>query len=134
MASVNQTRTHCVNQMGKTHSKPLAARRGSGRSCARHGNDMLCVNRPKRPSLQIIQILIKFLGVMHKYKTTFWVKDTRIAHIISRIYFKRKKGRESTKKKMDSETLVKIDNIIKWFIVWRIWKIKLCNEAYGVHY
>ena len=26
MASVNQTRPRCVNQMGKTHSKPLAAR------------------------------------------------------------------------------------------------------------
>ena len=26
MASVNQTRAHCVNQMGKTHSKPLGAR------------------------------------------------------------------------------------------------------------
>ena len=26
MTSVNQTRSHCVNQMGKTHSKPLAAR------------------------------------------------------------------------------------------------------------
>ena len=26
MASMNQTRPHCVNQMGKTHSKPLAAR------------------------------------------------------------------------------------------------------------
>ena len=37
MASVNQTRPHCVNQMGKTHSKPLAAR---------HGRGMLCVNRP----------------------------------------------------------------------------------------
>jgi len=28
MASVNQTRPHCVNQTGKTHSKPLAARHG----------------------------------------------------------------------------------------------------------
>ena len=28
MASVNQIRSHCVNQMGKTYSKPLAARRG----------------------------------------------------------------------------------------------------------
>jgi len=28
MASVNQTRPHCVNQMGKSHSKPLAARHG----------------------------------------------------------------------------------------------------------
>jgi len=37
MTSVNQTRPHYVNQMGKTHSKPLAAR---------HGHGMLCVNRP----------------------------------------------------------------------------------------
>jgi hypothetical protein len=37
MASVNQTRPHCVNQMGKTHSKPLAARRGMGTAWARHG-------------------------------------------------------------------------------------------------
>jgi hypothetical protein len=36
MASVNQTRPHCVNQMGKTHSKPLAARHGRGRAWARH--------------------------------------------------------------------------------------------------
>jgi hypothetical protein len=28
MACVNQTRPHCVNQMGRTQSKPLAARRG----------------------------------------------------------------------------------------------------------
>jgi hypothetical protein len=39
MASVNQTRPHCVNQMGMTHSKSLAAR---------HGRGMLCVNRPLR--------------------------------------------------------------------------------------
>ena len=37
MASVNQTRPCCVNHMGKTHSKP---------SAARHGHSMLCVNRP----------------------------------------------------------------------------------------
>ena len=39
MGSVNQTRPHCVNQMGKTHSKPLAARE-------RHGRGMLCMNWP----------------------------------------------------------------------------------------
>ena len=33
MASVNQTRPHCVNQMGKTHSKPLAAQHGRGTAC-----------------------------------------------------------------------------------------------------
>ena len=36
MARVNQTRTHCVHQMGKTHSKPLAARHGKGTAWARH--------------------------------------------------------------------------------------------------
>jgi hypothetical protein len=36
MANVNQTRPHCVNQMGKTHSKTLAARNGRGTAWARH--------------------------------------------------------------------------------------------------
>ena len=47
MASVNQTRPHCVNQMGKTHSKPLAARQGRGTAWAWHVRGMLCVNRPE---------------------------------------------------------------------------------------
>ena len=47
MAGVNQTRPHSVNQMGKTHSKPLAARHGWGTAWARHGYGMLCVNRPQ---------------------------------------------------------------------------------------
>ena len=42
MASVNQTRPHCVNQIGRTHSKPLTARRAG----ERHGHGMLCVNWP----------------------------------------------------------------------------------------
>jgi len=46
MASVNQTRPHCVNQMRKIHSKPLAARHGRGTAWARHEHGMLCVNRP----------------------------------------------------------------------------------------
>jgi hypothetical protein len=40
MAYVNQTRPHCVNQMRKTQSKPLAARHGRGTAWARHGNGM----------------------------------------------------------------------------------------------
>jgi hypothetical protein len=36
MASVNQTRPHCVNQMGKTHSKHLATRHGRGMTWARY--------------------------------------------------------------------------------------------------
>jgi uncharacterized protein len=33
MANVNQTRPHCVNQMGKTHCKTLVARNGMGAAC-----------------------------------------------------------------------------------------------------
>jgi hypothetical protein len=36
---VNQTRPHCVNQMGKTQSKPLAERYGRGTAWERQGND-----------------------------------------------------------------------------------------------
>ena len=46
MASVNQSQLHCVNQMGKTHSKPLAERYCRETAWARHGHGMLCVNRP----------------------------------------------------------------------------------------
>jgi hypothetical protein len=34
---VNQTRPHCVNQMGKSQSKPLAERHGRGTAWERHG-------------------------------------------------------------------------------------------------
>ena len=46
MAIVNQTRPHCVNQMGKTNSKDLAARHGRGKAWAQLGHGMICVNRP----------------------------------------------------------------------------------------
>jgi hypothetical protein len=36
MAYVHQTRPHCVNQMGKTQSKPLGARHGRGMAWERH--------------------------------------------------------------------------------------------------
>jgi hypothetical protein len=36
MASVNQTRPHCVIQMGKKYSKPLVVRHGRGTAWARH--------------------------------------------------------------------------------------------------
>jgi len=45
--NVNQTQLHCVNQMEKTHSKPLAAWHGRGMAWARHGNGMIRVNRPE---------------------------------------------------------------------------------------
>jgi hypothetical protein len=37
MACVNQIRAHCVNQMGKTQSKPLAEGQGRGTAWERYG-------------------------------------------------------------------------------------------------
>ena len=45
VAGVNQTRPHCVNQMGNTHSKPIAARHGSATAWARHA---MCESALKR--------------------------------------------------------------------------------------
>ena len=45
MASVNQTRPQCINQMGKTYSILLAARHGKGTAWAPHGHGMLSANR-----------------------------------------------------------------------------------------
>ena len=41
MASVNHTWSHCVNQMGKRHSRLLEERHGRGKACARHA---MCVS------------------------------------------------------------------------------------------
>ena len=45
IASVNQTRPHCVNQMEKAHSKPFAARHARGTAWARHA---MCESAFKR--------------------------------------------------------------------------------------
>jgi hypothetical protein len=57
MASVNQTRPHCVNQMGKTHSKPLAARHVWRTAWAQQGHGILCVNRPLRSGYEAVRLL-----------------------------------------------------------------------------
>ena len=49
MTSVNQTRPHCVNQMGTTHSKPLAVRHGRGTAWALHAMCESAFRLPSRP-------------------------------------------------------------------------------------
>jgi hypothetical protein len=44
VACVNRKRPHCVNQMEKTKSKPLAARLDRGTAWARHGDGTVYVN------------------------------------------------------------------------------------------
>ena len=49
MASVNHTRPHCVNQLGKTHSKPLAAWHGRGMAWVWHATCESALRFPRRP-------------------------------------------------------------------------------------
>jgi hypothetical protein len=78
MASVNQTRPHCINQMGKTHSKPLAARHGRGTAWARQWHCMLCVNRPLLflvscgSEATLPQASTKDDGPLETYPSAFW--------------------------------------------------------------
>jgi len=72
MASVNQTRPHCVNQMGKTYSKPLAARHGRGTACARHA---MCESAFRGPlffiynSFNSVDVPVTFhLNIQYIYK------------------------------------------------------------------
>jgi len=62
MASVNQTRPHCVNQIGKKHSKPLAARHGRGTAWARHAT---CESAFIR---RAVQVTVATIGTSHCYQ------------------------------------------------------------------
>ena len=68
MATVNQTRSHCVNQMGKTHSKHLAAR---------HGNGILCVNRPL-PSKERLSLSVSFAYMIFLLKFIYIYPLSRV--------------------------------------------------------
>jgi hypothetical protein len=91
MTSVNQTRPHCVNQMGKTISKPLAARHGRGTAWARHAMCESALTATRNPiplkyivsgsswcphslsaSSQILRLLILYYDQqMHNYFTNY---------------------------------------------------------------
>jgi hypothetical protein len=72
MASVNQTRPHCVNQMGKTHSKPLAARHCRETAWAQHGNGMLSVNRPLECIVFTCSRIYRYLRIPIVYYMSFF--------------------------------------------------------------
>ena len=78
MASVNQTRPHCVNQMGKTHYKPLATRHGRGTAWARHGNGMLSVNRP-----EISQNSCILLVIIYNYTNDARIHERQVYHVLA---------------------------------------------------
>ena len=88
MVSVNQTRPHCVNQMGKTHSKPLAARHGRGTAWARHRHGMLCVNRPLQATGLLSRMSILVTSLQNKLKSLIsfkqWSISLRAWHVTKR--------------------------------------------------
>jgi hypothetical protein len=55
MASVNQTGPHCVNQMGKTHSKPYAARHAMCERAFRDSASYWIQWRPSHPQFNAKQ-------------------------------------------------------------------------------
>ena len=64
MASVNQTRLHCVNQIGKTYSKPLAARHAMCESALNN-----TVNYPSYPAF-----ILRFSNC-HQLNMAFWTTE-----------------------------------------------------------
>ena len=98
MAYVNQTRPHCVNQMGKTQSKPLATRHGhsmvymnqtrphcvnqmgktqSKAVAARHGHSMAYVNQTRPHSVnQMGKTQSKPLAARHGHVNGICESDT----------------------------------------------------------
>jgi hypothetical protein len=68
VAFVNQIRQYCVNQMGKSQLKPLAARHGRGTAWARHGMCELTF----RSITSIICHIYTFYFLMMSYK---WARN-----------------------------------------------------------
>jgi hypothetical protein len=72
MSCVNKTQPHCVDQMGKTQSKPLVARQG---------HDKVCVNQPlyvRKEFLQMVYVLPrreKSLASAEKWTTVPWLSS-----------------------------------------------------------
>ena len=81
MASVNQTRPHCVNQMGKTHSKPLAARHGRGTIWARHAMCESALRSPPSVSMNDRRIL------RPSQKITTSLPGSKLLHVSSHVFF-----------------------------------------------
>ena len=77
MASVNKTSPHCVNQMGKTHSEPLAAWHGRGTAWARHTMCESASILPRQASNVLTTIVLSFVAEICDYVSGWNVKARR---------------------------------------------------------
>ena len=79
MTSVNQTRPHCVNKMGKTHSKPLAAWHGRGTAWERHA---MCESALRKlRDIKLMESQQSFKCAEHNEDEPAWVVSRRLLTI-----------------------------------------------------
>ena len=89
MASVNHTRPHCVYQMGKTHSKPLAPRNGRGAAWARHA---MCESAFRNSPLSPQSSQYKRQKILTRKKVCCWLRPVNKPYT----FFHSKTPRSST--------------------------------------
>jgi len=81
MASVNQTQPHCVDQMGKTHSKPLPTRLGRGTAWVLHAMCESALRSTRLVSdLQDAHVKLDFTSWLHKLDTFSTLKYKPCCH------------------------------------------------------
>jgi hypothetical protein len=81
MACVNQTRPHCVNQMGKTQSNTLAEWHDKGTAWEQHGNGMVCVNQPLVGEADTQKLVFCWPCI-----STYACNETNLMHYLSSVY------------------------------------------------
>jgi len=74
-----------VNQMGKTHSKPLAARHGRGTEWARHA---MCEQAAKTTILDCVSVVIRAAATTNHFSllNSGWELTLLINHAVMYIY------------------------------------------------
>ena len=85
-ASENQTRPHCVNQMGKTHSKRLAARHGRGTAWARHAMCESAFTVLMTNTAPIVSISHVRYWILCKHLYTVLLLDAFAKHCVTRLF------------------------------------------------
>jgi hypothetical protein len=82
MAYVNQTQLHCINQMGKTQSKPLPARHGTGMAWLRHGMYELAFNWWSAMFVGVPLMILYYHNTLQTLKNvfTFHITTNEIVH------------------------------------------------------
>jgi hypothetical protein len=99
MACVNQTRPHCVNKMGKTQSKPLAARHGRGTAwyvwislyTIQEKQPLSCIKPRTLQATAPLSAEIKQKTAVQKIVPIYLVLGASDTGVLGRIYFNQRR-------------------------------------------